>query len=354
MQLEQVAFSSLKGFETDRVDETFALFRQMAVHELSGCTSLRRALSPSPDLRAVFQKAITAGALSDLKARDFFKTHFQPFRVHTDPAGFVTGYYEPEVEGALQASADFSAPIIARPGDLLTLSEMQDGLMALRRLPNGGLAPYPTRAQIENGQVAGLESLVYLKDMVEVFLIQVQGSARIRLPDGQCLRLRYDGRNGHPYTSIGRILIEQGEIGQSEMSLARLKSWLRDNGLEPGGRARAIMQTNQSYIFFARDDILTEAQGPIGGAGLSLYPLRSLAVDRSLWSYGLPFWLEADFHLEQTGSESFSRLMLAHDTGSAIVGAARGDLFLGTGETAGYHAGNIRHAAQFTVLLPKP
>jgi len=196
--------------------------------------------------------------------------------------------------------------------------------MALRRLSNGALVPYPTRAEIENGEVAGLRPLVYLRDAVEVFLVQVQGSARVRLPDGRLLRLRYDGRNGHPYTSIGRMLIEQGAIQSEDMSLARLKDWLRHNGLAAGGRARALMHSNRSYIFFALDEVLTQTQGPIGGAGLSLQPLRSLAIDRSLWSYGLPFWLEADLPFD----EPFARLMLAHDTGSAIMGAARGDIFL--------------------------
>ena len=354
MQLEPLAFSSLRGFEKDHVGETFSLFRRMAAHVLSQRDSLRAACPPSPELCAIYHKAREAGALDDAAARAFFRAHFQPFRIHADTPGFVTGYYEPDVEGALVPEAGFTAPILARPADLVTLSEMRDGLMALRRLPDGDLVPYPTRAEIENGHVAGLQPLVYLRDAVEVFLIQVQGSARVRLPDGSLLRLRYDGRNGHPYTSIGRMLIEQGAIGQDEMSLARLKSWLRHNGLEVGGRARALMQSNRSYIFFARDEVLTEDQGPIGGAGLSLHPLRSLAIDRLLWSYGLPFWLEAELPFQQNGPETFARLMLAHDTGSAIVGSARGDIFFGTGEKAGYHAGNIRHAAQFTVLLPKP
>jgi len=354
VHLSQVAFSSLDGFETDHIAEIFVLFRQMAVHVLSSKDSLRAACPPSPELRAVYQKALEVGDLADAPARAFFKTYFQPFRIDADPSGFVTGYYEPEVEGALQPGAGFTAPILARPADLVTLNEMREGLMALRRLFNGDLVPYPTRAEIENGHVAGLQPLVFLRDAVEVFLIQVQGSARVRLPDGRVLRLRYDGRNGHPYISIGRKLIEAGEITEAEMSLARLKEWLRSHGLAAGGRARALMHTNRSYIFFTCDEVLTETQGPIGGAGLSLQPLRSLAIDRSIWSYGLPFWIEAELPFQQKVPERFARLMLAHDTGSAIVGAARGDIFFGTGEKAGYHAGNIRHAAQFTVLLPKP
>ena len=184
-------------------------------------------------------------------------------------------------------------------------------------------------------------------------MIQVQGSGLVELTDGRRLRLIYDGRNGRPYTSIGRGLIEAGEIREAEMSLARLKGWLRAAGVRPGERGRAWMQRNASYIFFRLAPDEPPGGGPIGGAGLPLTPLRSIAVDSNLWPYGLPFWIEARLPWRGAQPEPFGRLMIAQDTGSAILGAARADLFFGSGDEAGLRAGSIRHDADFRVLLPR-
>jgi len=163
--------------------------------------------------------------------------------------------------------------------------------------------------------------------------------------------LIYDGRNGRPYTSIGRLLIEAGEIGEAEMSLARLKSWLRAAGVKPGERGRELMQRNDSYVFFRLAD--DAGEGPIGGAGRPLTALRSIAVDRSLWCYGLPFYPVATLPWLSETPTPFARLMIAEDTGSAIVGPARADLFFGGGEAAGARAGSIRHEAEMFVLWPR-
>ncbi len=184
-------------------------------------------------------------------------------------------------------------------------------------------------------------------------MIQVQGSARVRLPDGRLVRLVYNGRNGKPYTSIGRALIEKGEIPENEMSLGRLKAFLREAGLQPGERGRAWLQLNRSFVFFRLDDTLDPALGPIGGAGAPLTPLGSLAVDRALWSYGLPFAVAAELPWRGACLEPFRKVMIAQDTGSAIVGPARFDLFFGSGEAAGERAGAIRHRGEAMVLWPR-
>jgi membrane-bound lytic murein transglycosylase A len=175
----------------------------------------------------------------------------------------------------------------------------------------------------------------------------------VTLPDGRKARLIYDGRNGKPYTSIGRSLIAAGEIGADEMSLARLKFWLRANGLEPGERGCDEMRRNRSYVFFRLEDDFDASAGPIGGAGAPLTPLTSLAVDRELWFYGLPFWIEAELPWRSETPEPFRRLMIAEDTGSAIVGPGRFDIFFGTGDAAGARAGAIRHSAAATALWPR-
>ena len=184
-------------------------------------------------------------------------------------------------------------------------------------------------------------------------MIQVQGSAAVDLPDGRRIRLTYAGRNGQPYASIGRMLIEAGEIAPDDMSLARLKQWVRDRGQAPGEPGRSLLHRNPSYIFFSVDLTAERATGPIGGAGVALTPLRSVAVDRGLWSYGLPVFVDAQLPEDGVGLAPFQRLMIGQDTGSAILGPARLDLFMGSGDAAGRRAGDIRHQGGLYILLPR-
>ena len=230
------------------------------------------------------------------------------------------------------------------------LAGIEKGLQAARRTANG-YEPYPNRAAIEDGVLGDLaKPIVYLREPGEAFIIHVQGSARIRLDDGSVMRVAYAGRNGRPYTSIGRLLVQRGEMDLETMTLEKLMGWLKDHP-EP---ARALMRQNQSYIFFREASELAPEDGPIGGAGTPLVPGRSLAVDRSLWAYGLPVWLDGHLPLTLDKTEPLRRLMIAQDTGSAIVGPARGDFFFGGGEEAGRRAGLLRHAVRFVVLQPKP
>ena len=309
-------------------------------------------------LRAADTALRIAEPFSGDAARAFFTAHFRPHRIVGGPA-FFTGYFEPAVEGSLTQSADFAAPILSRPADLVTLTVDEalsgpDGpLQAALRAADGNLMPCPARAAIETSALAGrAEPIVWLRDPVEVFIIQVQGSARVRLPDARMLRLSYAGRNGWPYTSVGRILVEEAHIPAAEMSLSRLKQWIRDNGQDIGQAGRALMQRNRSYVFFQAEELAADAPGPTGGQGVSLTSWRSLAIDRSLWSYGLPFWIDADLPWHQPTPTPFRRLMIAQDTGTAIVGAKRADIFVGSGELAGRIAGDFRHTGEMIVLLP--
>jgi membrane-bound lytic murein transglycosylase A len=312
---------------------------------------LRKAKAPPP---ALLRAAVLALEADPVEARAFFERNFEPRRIATK--GFVTGYYEPEVFGSLTPTREFSAPILARPADLVSFApgegpkDFDLALAGARRRADGVLEPYPDRAEIES---EALNPIVWLTDAVEVFVVQVQGSARVKLSDGRTVRLVYDGRNGKPYTSIGRELIEAGEIGASEMSLERLKSWLRANGLKPGECGREEMRRNRSFVFFRLEEDCDPGAGPIGGAGVNLTPLTSLAIDRNAWCYGLPFWIEAELSWRSETIEPFRRLMIAQDTGSAIVGPARFDIFFGTGDLAGRRAGAIRHEADAMALWPR-
>ncbi len=288
-------------------------------------------------------------------ARLFFERHFTPCRViHDGPRGLLTGYYEPVVEGSLERTPRFRVPLYRRPPDLENvIQEAARGrpdvpFTHMRRTPSG-LVPYATRAEIENGALAGqgLE-LIWLADPVDAFFAQVQGSLRVRLTDGSLLGLTYDGKNGHPYTSIGRKLVERGAIPAAAMSLDTLGTWLRADEV----RAREVMQLNASFVFFraTRPD---EGASALGVLGTTLVPGRSLAVDASCHKLGLPVWVEAPTLRHGGRRAPFRRLMIAHDVGSAIRGPERGDIFFGTGPAAGARAGTTKHPGRFHVLLPR-
>jgi membrane-bound lytic murein transglycosylase A len=344
-------FERLAGWVDDDHQAAFCAFARSARPIATGRTSPRPAQSAPPELVANAHAALCGATTAD--ARRFFETRFRPFRVVPENGGgFLTGYYEPCVRASRVEAEAFGWPILARPADLVTFgldpppAGFPKDVSGARRLSDGSLVPYAERAQIEAER---RDPIVWLRDAVEAFLIQVQGSAQVEFPDRSRARLAYDGRNGLPYTSIGKILIEAGEIAEGAMSLASLKAWLRRDS----ARGLAMMQRNRSFVFFELIDDFDPGLGPIAGAGVPLTPLRSIAVDRTIWAYGLPFWIDAELPWAEETPQPFRRLMIAQDTGSAIVGAARADLFFGGGDTAGARAGAIRHPAGLIVLLPR-
>ncbi len=352
-RLEPIDFGSLAGWIEDDHLAALLAFRRSAQALAQGKDSPRRAQPASPELVATARAALCPDIATDAQARRFFETRFRPFRIATENgAGFLTGYYEPCVPASKVETEEFPWPILGRPADLVAFgldaapAGFPSEVTGARRLGDGSLSPYPDRAAIEAERRG---SIVWVRDAVEAFLIQVQGSAQVEFLDRRRARLAYDGRNGLPYTSIGRILIETGEIAKSDMSLASLEAWLRQDS----ERGLAMMRRNRSFIFFKLVDAFDPELGPIAGAGIPLTRLRSVAIDRSLWAYGLPFWIDADLPWVDETPRPFRRLMIAQDTGSAIVGPARGDLFFGGGEEAGARAGAIRHRGEFVVLLPQ-
>lgn len=364
--LEAVPFESLRDFESDDHLEAWRAFSRSCRAVAEPSTVLRPAVSADGALRKLVESLSGAAAPRTAeKARELFQSRFRPFRILGSgedarrESGFLTGYYEPVVEGSRVRTADFTEPVLRRPDDLVLSSPGETSvahhpeLGAARRRVGDRLEPYPHRAAIEAGALAGhSEPLVWLRDGVEVFIVQVQGSAKVRLTDGPLLRLTYAGRNGWPYRSIGKILLEEGHIPASDMSLANLKGWIRAHGQKSGEPGRALMQKNRSYVFFTASSC-PQDEGPIGGAGVPLTALRSIAVDRHIWAYGLPFWIDAEIPWQAASASPFRRLMIAQDTGSAILGAGRADVFFGSGARAGKRAGDIRHPASMTVLLPK-
>ncbi len=338
--LKRRSFDDLAGFNGDDHLAAFQVFQKSCAAIAAKAAPLRKGAPASAAVEAIAHAALREDLTDAGQARRFFETRFRPFDISVKGQlpgsnGFLTGYYEPLVEGSLTRSRDFAAPILARPDNLETLK------------------PYPSRAEIDAGSIGRhTRPVVWLRDFVEVFLIHVQGSARIRLTDGRAKRLVYAGRNGLPYTSIGRSLIESGEITEAEMSLAALKQWIRAHGQNPGEAGLTLMHRNQSYVFFDLKDAPETAVGPIGGQGIGLTALRSIAIDRTIWPYGLPFWIDAELPWQSAAVSPVRRLMITQDTGTAIVGPARVDIFFGSGDDAGARAGDIRHAGGVAVLLP--
>lgn len=328
------SFCSLPGFGLDDHLEAFRVFLRSCAAIAAKSRPLRGGATPSAALERIAHKALRQDVHDQAQARSFFEDNFRPCRA-SGGAGFLTGYYEPIVDGSLTRTEEFTAPVLARPDNYAALTS------------------YPDRAAIEAGAIDGIAApIVWLRDRVEVFLIHVQGSAQVRFADGKVFRLGYAGRNGHPYTSIGRILIESGEIDESAMSLAALKQWIRARGQSEGDTGLALLHRNKSFVFFALEEEFEPASGPTGGQGIGLSALRSIAVDRTIWSYGLPFWIAAELPWRNSRPSSFQRLMIAQDTGSAIIGPARCDIFFGSGDDAGARAGDIRHAGEVFALLP--
>ncbi|WP_243369070.1 murein transglycosylase A [Microvirga solisilvae] len=355
-RLEAVSFKDLSAWAEDDHAAAFKAFLRSCRSLDSSAAALRPAQAAQGDLLAVCRAALQQENLSRTEARRFFEAHFQPFAVIPHSGnGFLTGYYEPEFRGSRTPDATYKVPLLARPDDLVTIEQgktlpgIDKNLQAARRGAKG-YEPYPERAAIEDGALGSLANpVVYVREPAEAFIIHVQGSSRIRLTDGSVMRVAYAGRNGRPYTSIGRVLVQRGEMDLESMTLEKLMDWLKNNP----GPAKELMRLNQSYIFFREANELAPEDGPIGGAGFPLVPGRSLAVDRGLWAYGLPFWLEGELPFTLDRSEPLRRLMIAQDTGSAIVGPARGDFFFGSGEEAGTRAGLLRHTTRFVVLMPK-
>ena len=350
ISFEPATFADLPGWASD--DHLVALKTF-----LRSC----RELTKSTD-RKVAALADTCRIAADLKrpgradARAFFEANFLPHRiVQKQGEGFLTGYFEPVLAGSRKPHGRFHTPLYRRPPDLVNVVPETDrasagaGMTHMRKTA-AGLEPFPTRGEIEKGALKGqgLE-LMYLEDPVDAFFMHVQGSGRIKLADGTTVRLNYDGKNGYPYTSVGRYLVDKGFFTADEVTLQRLRAWLR---ADPE-RGREAMWQNKSFIFFRELDPAVASEGPLGAQSVPLTPGRSLAVDTAFHLLGSPIYVTSPT-LKLTGDceHGFNRLMIAQDVGSAIKGPQRGDIYYGSGDKAGRLAGTTKHNGSFFVLLP--
>jgi membrane-bound lytic murein transglycosylase A len=299
------------------------------------------------DWRAPCDEAAALAQPSAAAARQFFETRFRPWLLadNDTPSGLFTGYFEPELKGARRKGGGFTTPLMRRPPDLVAVDLGQfrpdwRGERIAGRVVDGRLRPYPTRAEIERGALDRLDlGFLWVDDPVDAFVLEIQGSGRVRLGDGTLVNVGFDGQNGRPYVPIGRLLVERGELAREDVSLASIRAWLAAHPAQ----AQGLMDENPSYVFFRE----IKGEAPIGAQGVPLTAGRSLAVDPSFLPLGVPLWLD----VAQDGV-ALRRLVVAQDTGGAIRGPVRGDLFWGFGQAAEAQAGRMRARGAYYMLLP--
>jgi membrane-bound lytic murein transglycosylase A len=303
------------------------------------------------DWRSACGAVVQADAPDGAAARAVIEAWFTPFRANgkDGPDGLFTGYYEPELRGALTRDATYKVPLLRRPDDLVTV-ELGDfradwrGERIAGRVVDGTLKPYPDRLAIERGALADRHlELAWVTNEIDAFFLEIQGSGRIALPDGTTMRVGYAGQNGHPYVAIGRALVARGALARDGVTMQSIRDWLESHPDEAG----AVMDLNPSYVFFKA----IPGDGPVGAQGIVLSAGRSLAVDPKFMPLGVPLWL--DITAPGASAGRLRRLVVAQDTGGAIRGPVRGDLFCGTGAEAGALAGAMQQRGSYWLLLPK-
>lgn len=357
-QYAPLNWSAVTGWADDDALPAFKTFR-------ASCKPIAAQKGPLADSKALgtsLREPCIAARAEDIsdsaKAREFFEKNFIPLQISRvgEEAGFVTGYYEPIVDGSRVQTDVYTVPVYRRPSNLFVRgysqanASMPNKGQVFRKIGRRKLVPYYDRAQIEDGAIAGrgLE-VVWLKSQTDLLFIQIQGSARIRLEDGSMVRINYDAHNGYPYTPVGRVLIERNIIPKDQMSMQKIREYMEQSP----DAAKELRRQNRSYVFF-REVSLSATDEAVGAQGVPLTAGRSIAVDKSLHVYGTPFFIEGNLPIESDASNTpFRRLMVAQDTGSAITGPARADIYFGAGADAGRVAGRLKNPARFVMLLPK-
>jgi membrane-bound lytic murein transglycosylase A len=356
-QLEPLQWADLKGWSDD---DHVAAFRTF----LKSCKPLL-AIGRPADARPIYEglvhacrRAVAIKTAGAAEARKFFEENFRPVQIASlgQSAGLLTGYYEPIVDGSRFPTPEFHWPLYRRPPDLLvngkkpTAASIPNRAVVGRLNANKQVVPYHDRLAIENGALDGQHlEICWLRDPLDAMSIEIEGSARVRLEDGTLLRVAYDAHNGYSYTAIERVLAERKLIPREEISPERVKRWMQANPEQ----AKKVRAANRLMVFFRITGLNIEDEAA-GAQGVPLSPGRSIAVDPQAHIYGTPFFIEAERPIASGRPDTrFHRLVVAQDTGSAIVGPARADIYLGAGDAAGRIAGLIRQQGRFAMLLPR-
>jgi membrane-bound lytic murein transglycosylase A len=327
---EPRGFGDLPGWRNAELEPSLRAF-------IAGCARFKRVCD--------LAKSLPPG--DEAAARKFFESEFAPYAVVSTlngDSGMITGYYEPIIDGSRVPTAQHRHPIYGVPPDLIVVDLPETKDLRLRgRLEGRRLVPYWSRADIDGrGENFGAPIIAWSADPVELFFLQIQGSGQVRLENGERIRVGYADQNGHPYRSLGRHLIDRGELVLEQASMQGIKTWAAANPQ----KLREALNQNPSYVFFRE---LPPTDGPIGALGVPLHAERSLAVDRRFVPLGAPVYLATTWPLSEAPLE---RLMAAHDTGGAIRGVVRGDFYWGTGPDAGSQAGRMRQQGRLWLLWP--
>lgn len=362
LTFQPASFADLPGYGADRISEALpALSRSCARMVPRGARALDNydRYGTGNDWQPFCAALAQLPQGDDPGLRRLIEAELQPVLVIGDgkAEGLFTGYYEPLVRGSRRKQGAYAMPLYRQPPDLVQvdLGEFRDSLKGQRiagRVRDGRLRPYDDRGAIDAGALANKNlEMVWLDDASDAFFLQVQGSGLVQLDTGEKTRVGFAAQNGHPYVAIGRVMIARGTLSREDVSMQAIRAWLRANP----DAAPELLRQNPSYVFFRelpppKDDL----DGPPGAQGVALVPGRSLAVDRSHHALGLPLWLDAKQPAANgSGDALLQRLMVAQDTGGAIRGAVRGDVFWGAGAQAESVAGRMKHPGRFWLLLPK-
>lgn len=355
LTLRAAQFNQLPGWEQDDLSTFAPAFARSCERILRKPADARLGALPEAGTYRDWQPACVAFQALDLKSnpaiRDWATTYMAPWEVRSgnEPTGLFTGYYEASLKGSRTPHHPYLTPLHTRPDDLVTvqLGEFRESLKGQRiagRVKDGALHPYETRASIVTGHWPHQDqALVWVDDPVDAFFVQIQGSGVVELDDGQLMRIGYDGQNGHPYFAIGRELIRRGELTPETVSMQSIRDWLSQHP----DQADSVMNTNPSYVFFRE----IQREGAMGGEGVVLTAGRSLAIDHTQLAYGLPIF--TDIAPPLPSEARLQRLMVAQDTGGAIQGAVRGDVFWGFGDHAEWLAGHMKSEGRYWLLLPR-
>ncbi|HEY3326079.1 MAG TPA: murein transglycosylase A [Novimethylophilus sp.] len=340
--LRPVEWAKVEGLESDNPAAAWKAW-------LQSCQALRK----QDPWKAACEAAAQMPAPGADEVRVYLMQYFSPYQV-TNPdgsnTGLITGYYEPLLRGSRQKTERYRYPVYSRPSDLITvdLGSVYPELASRRlrgKLEQNRLSPYFSRGEIEvaNSPLAGNE-LLWVDDIIDLFFLQIQGSGLVQLDHGQQVHVGYADQNGQPYQSIGKILINRGELTADKASMQGIKNWARANI----GKVRDLLNSNPSYVFFR--ELPAGLPGPLGALGVPILAERSLAVDSRYIPLGAPVFLSTT---QPNSARPLQRLMLAQDTGGAIKGAVRADFFWGAGVEAGRQAGAMKQQGRMWVLLPK-
>ena len=347
IRYEPAAWHQLTGWSVDRTQEAWSAF-------LQSC----RARGTQSPWQAVCAAAQARPATDALSAQQFFERQFTPFRLVQsqgpgtgNDSGLITAYFEPLLRGSRKSTSTYGVPLYAPPSDMLTieLGDLYPELKGKRvrgRLQGRRVVPYFDRAGLDGNPSLKGREIVWVEDAVAAFFLEVQGSGRVQFADGQTIRLAYADQNGHPYRSIGRYLVDQGEMTLDQASAQSIRQWIHQHPQ----RLREVLNANPSVVFFREERIDDPQQGPLGALGVPLTPGRSIAVDQQFVPLGAPVFLATT---QPNSTQPLQKLVMAQDTGGAIRGIVRADLFWGFGDAAGESAGRMRQQGRMWLLWPK-